>query len=200
MKATTVLAVVAVGLFLAAQGAAVYASSNAGSPLDPGPVAFPSTNPFEFVSGPGASGEDTVTFTLTSTTDVNIFVGDGYITGDQYLVTLDGSSVLTTSYIPSSEARLTTYLDGCSQASDAASSLSWGDVSVTVGAGTHTLVIEDISTFAAYPAGFCLILSAATASGVPQFPLGLPLLLAVSIAGLLLVRKRVLGVPRPAGT
>lgn len=157
-------------------------------PTDAGTVSFPSTTN-QVVLGYGAANADTTTFSLSSTTAVNIFVGDGFITGDQYTVSVDGNLLFTTNYISAADSGISTSAYGCSQSEDIADGLSWGDATITLGPGTHTIVVADVSTtLNAYPAGYCLVL-APPPIGTPQFPLGLPVILAVGIVGLLLIRR-----------
>lgn len=157
-------------------------------PTDAGTVGFPSTTNQE-VTAYGAPGADTTTFSLSSTTAVNVFVGDGFTTGDQYTVTVDGNLLFTTNPISQADSGVFTSADGCSQSYDSANNLSYGDGTISLGPGAHTIVVTDISTtLQNYPAGYCLVLSQG-AIATPQFPLGLTAVLAVGIVGLLLVRK-----------
>ena len=190
MKTKFLLALALLSLILAIPAARIYAATpNAAGP-DPFPiitVAFPSTTDTGATSSLGGSGAQLFNFTLSGPTAVDIFVGDGYLTGDQYLVSLDGSPLFTTDFVPAGGVGGS---DGCSGSYDVANGLSWGDVTVTLGEGTHVINVTDISTVLdVQPAGFCLVLSSPPSFSTPQFPLGLPILLAVTMVGLVIVRK-----------
>jgi hypothetical protein len=80
-----------------------------------------------------------------------------------------------------------------------AAGLSVGDADITLTPGTHTITISDVSSsFTSdfggdyYGAGFFVTFSSPPSPTVPQFPLGLPLLLGAAMVGLLLERKRIL--------
>jgi len=196
MKKNIVLALALFALILAIPAAKIYATSNYSGVPDAGTVLFPSTSN-QVVNGAGGSNADITNFTLSTTTVVDIFVGDGYITGDQYQVSLDGAPLFTTDYISPSLSNVQTGADGCNGTFDVQNNLSWGDKTVTLSAGTHVINVTDISsTLDIYPAGYCLILGSPPSFGTPQFPIGLPILLAASMIGLVLVRKSVLTNPK----
>ncbi len=194
MKTRILLALALFSLILAIPAARIYAASSnygGGSTVDPPiTVTFPSTTDSGQTTSLGGSGAQIYNFTLSSSTAVDIFVGDGYLTGDQYLVSLDGSPLFTTSSVPAGGIGGG---DGCNGSADVANGLSWGDATVELAAGTHTINVTDVSTVLnVQPAGLCLVLSPPPSFGTPQFPLGLPLLLALTMVGLVVVRKSVL--------
>ena len=194
MKTKVLLSIAALCLLLALPAARIYAATptNYVHFPDAGTVSFPSTSGQD-VTAEGSSGSDLTNFTLSSTTVVDIFVGDCCITGDQYQVSVDGELLFTTDYIGPSISGVSTGQNGCNGTADVQDNLSWGDASVTLSTGTHTINVTDISsTLADYPAGYCLFIGSPPSFSTPQFPLGLPLLLAVTMIGLVIVRKSVL--------
>ena len=202
MKTNILLVLALLSLILAVPAARIYATSSSinynGSSDPTASVAFPSSTDTLYVTAYGGAGADIITFSLSTTTAVDIFVGDGYVTGDQYYVSLDGVHIFTTDAVAFGST--STGLDGCTGSADVAAGLSWGDVTVTLPSGTHTINVTDIanpdlwnpSAGPQYSAGFCLVLSPPPSFSTPQFPLGLPLLLAVTMVGLVIVRKSVL--------
>lgn len=195
MKIKILLSLAALALLLALPAARIYAAAppnyGGGPVTDPTiPVSFPSSTDTGYTTSLGGSGAQLFNFTLSTTTTVDIFVGDGYLTGDQYYVSVDGAHIFTTDFVPAGGVGGG---DGCNGTYDVANGLSWGDKTVTLSAGTHVINVTDISTdLDVQPAGFCLVLSSPPSFGTPQFPLGLPILLAVTMIGLVVVRKSVL--------
>lgn len=162
-----------------------FASSNVNAPpsaSNPSSVVYPSQNELQI---PAADPTIKVTFTLSVPTTVDIGINDQYLIGDEYSVTLNGNPLFTTTTVSqpgSYPSAIQTNYSGCDLATAHSDGLSVGDSTVSLVAGTYTLVIKDVSSaffsieqFS--PAGLCLSLEPPPSFSVPQFPLGTGLII-----------------------
>jgi len=153
---------------------------------------------------------------------VNVEVMDGFLIGDVYNVSVDGVYSFTTSTVQQPTSLTVCTQSPAGDASSCAAQqaagdivqtnlglecdlgtayhagLSVGDTTVSLSPGIHNITVTDVApvftgSFDSYsPASFCVNFDIPPSLGIPQFPLGLPLLLGASIVGLALVRKKVL--------